>query len=279
MPYFGVACPEPPQYPPWQFHSRQTWLSKEGVPKLLGFKNPLHSLNLLKTPKRFCLCVLYLWLFVALEDKTENLNIKTSPSSCQSNDAFTYGVSGKLHCVLIKEWEWEKQIEPYYEGNNFDLMDLFPVSRAARSPQTVLFFPKKNGWCIYYLCIFVFWLWWVFTVAVRRGYSSLSWAQAPHYSGFSYCRAQALHCSGFSSSNARPQKLWLTGLFATWHVGSFQTRDRTRVSPALQGELLTTGTPGKPMNYTFRITHLRLQFSKRTDAARIFWINILDVEK
>lgn len=77
---------------------------------------------------------------------------------------------------------------------------------------------------------------------------------------------------------ARPQKLRLTGLFATWHVGSFQTRGRTRVSPALQGELLTPGTPGKPMNYAFRITHLlRLQFSKRTDAARIFQINILDV--
>ena len=141
------------------------------------------------------------------------------------------------------------------------------------------FFLLKKGLCIYYLCIFVFWLWWVFTVAMRRGYSSLSWAQTPHYSGFSYCRAQALHCSGFSSCNARPQKLWLIALLATWHVGSFQTRDWTRVSPALQGKLLTTGTPGKPMNYTFRITHLRLQFSKRTDAARIFWINILDIEK
>lgn len=145
MLYFGVACPEPPQYPPWQFHSRQTWLSKEGVPKLLGFKNSLHSLNLLKTPERFCLCVLYLWLFVALEDKTENLNKYKDISSCQSNDAFIYGVSGKLHCILIKEWEWEKQIEPFYQGNNFDLMVLFPVSRAPRSPQTVLFFfPKKR---------------------------------------------------------------------------------------------------------------------------------------
>ena len=139
------------------------------------------------------------------------------------------------------------------------------------------FFSPKNDLCIYYLCGFIFWLWWVSPVAVRRGYSSLPRAQASRYSGFPYCRAQALRCSGFSSSNARAQNLWLTGLFAAWHVGSFQTRDQTRVSPALQGELLTTGTPEKPMNYTFRITHLQLQFSKRTDAARIFWINILDV--
>ena len=32
-------------------------------------------------------------------------------------------------------------------------MDLFPVSRAARSPQTVLFFPKKK---VYVFIIYVF---------------------------------------------------------------------------------------------------------------------------
>lgn len=219
--------------------------------------------------------MLYLWLSVALKDKTENLNKYKDISSCQSNDAFIYGVSGKLYCILIKEWEWEKQIEPYYQGNNFDLMVLFPVSRAPRSPQIVLFFSLKKALCIYYLCIFGFWLWWVFTVAVRRGCSSLSCAQASHYNGVSYCRAQTLHCSLHCSCKA--SEVAAHRLFATWHVGSFQTRGRTRVSPALQGELLTAGTPGKPMNYAFRITHLRLQFSKRTDATRIFQINILDV--
>ena len=47
--------------------------------------------------------------------------------------------------------------------------------------------------------------------------------------------AQAFHCRGLSCCRAQPpdaqaQQLWLTGLVAPRHVGSSQTRARTRVS-------------------------------------------------
>ena len=46
-------------------------------------------------------------------------------------------------------------------------------------------------------------------------------ARAPHYRGLSCCGAQA--------PDAQAQQLWLTGLVALRHVGSSQTRARTRV--------------------------------------------------
>ena len=46
-------------------------------------------------------------------------------------------------------------------------------------------------------------------------------AQASHYRGLSCCGAQA--------PDAQAQQLWLTGLVALRHVGSSQTRARTRV--------------------------------------------------
>ena len=46
-------------------------------------------------------------------------------------------------------------------------------------------------------------------------------ARASHYRGLSCCGAQA--------PDAQAQQLWLTGLVAPRHVGSSQTRARTRV--------------------------------------------------
>ena len=66
-------------------------------------------------------------------------------------------------------------------------------------------------------------------------------ARASHCSGFSCCKAQALERAGFGScgtwtqqlwlsgSRAQTQQLWRAGLVAPWHVGSSQTRPRTRV--------------------------------------------------
>ena len=51
--------------------------------------------------------------------------------------------------------------------------------------------------------------------ALHRG------ARASHYRGPSRCGAQA--------PDAQAQQLWLTGPVAPWHVGSSQTRARTRV--------------------------------------------------
>ena len=47
-------------------------------------------------------------------------------------------------------------------------------------------------------------------------------ARASHHRGHSRRGAQA--------PDAQAQQLWLTGPFAPWHVGSSQTRARTRVS-------------------------------------------------
>ena len=54
-------------------------------------------------------------------------------------------------------------------------------------------------------------------------------ARASHYRGLSCCRAQA--------PDAQAQQLWLTGLFAPRHVGSSQTRARTRV-PCIGRQIL-----------------------------------------
>ena len=97
-----------------------------------------------------------------------------------------------------------------------------------------------------YLFIY-FWLHWVFVavrglslVAASGGYSSLRcadfslqwllslWSTGSRCAGFSSCgtRAQQLWLTG---SRAQAQQLWHTSLVAPRHVGSSQTRDRTRV--------------------------------------------------
>ena len=43
-------------------------------------------------------------------------------------------------------------------------------------------------------------------------------------------RTHRLQKLWFPSSRAQAEQLWHTGLFAPWHVGSFWTKDRTRVS-------------------------------------------------
>ena len=54
-------------------------------------------------------------------------------------------------------------------------------------------------------------------------------ARASHYRGLSCCGAQA--------PDAQAQQLWLTGLVAPQHVGSSQTRARTRV-PCIGRQIL-----------------------------------------
>ena len=53
--------------------------------------------------------------------------------------------------------------------------------------------------------------------------------RASHYCGLSRCGAQA--------PDAQAQQLWFTGLVAPWHVGSSQTRTRTRV-PCIGRQIL-----------------------------------------
>ena len=55
----------------------------------------------------------------------------------------------------------------------------------------------------------------------RAGATLHRGARASHYRGLSCCGAQA--------PDAQAQQLWCTGPVAPWHVGSSQTRARTRV--------------------------------------------------
>ena len=77
-----------------------------------------------------------------------------------------------------------------------------------------------------YLFIYL-WLCWVFvsvrglSLAVASGATLHRGARASHYRGLSCCGAQA--------PDAQAQQLWLTGQVAPRHVGSSQTRARTRV--------------------------------------------------
>ena len=60
-----------------------------------------------------------------------------------------------------------------------------------------------------------------FSSCSKRGPLFIAGARASHYRGLSCCGAQA--------PDAQAQHLWLTGLVAPRHVGSSQTRARTRV--------------------------------------------------
>ena len=110
-------------------------------------------------------------------------------------------------------------------------------------PQGDFFFFKE---LIFFLFI-CFWLRWVFVaehglslVAASRGYSSLRCAgfslqwllllqsTGSRRAGFSSCGTQAQQL-WLAGSRAQAQQLWCTGLAAPRHVGSSQTRARTRV--------------------------------------------------
>ena len=90
----------------------------------------------------------------------------------------------------------------------------------------VSFFFLKYPFIIY-LFIYYFWLCWVlgpcegFLQLRQAGATLHHGARAPHHRGPSRCGAQA--------PDAQAQQLWLTGPAAPRHVGSSQTRARTRV--------------------------------------------------
>ena len=70
-------------------------------------------------------------------------------------------------------------------------------------------------------------------------------ARASHYRGLSCCGAQA--------PDAQAQRLWLTGVVAPRHVGSSQTRARTRV-PCIGRQILNHCTTREALeNVNFNI--------------------------
>ena len=96
------------------------------------------------------------------------------------------------------------------------------------------------------------------------------WLQCVGFSSWwlSCWRARALGCAGSSSCGrrglsscsswaAQAQELWPTGLVASQHVGSFQTRDRTHVSYTAS-RFFTTEPPAKPFTIIFNNVHVKL---------------------
>ena len=76
-------------------------------------------------------------------------------------------------------------------------------------------------------------------------------AQASHYCGLSCCGAQA--------PDAQAQQLWLTGLVAPWHVGSSQTRARTRVPCIGRRTLNHCATREARLNSFMSYTNINLE--------------------
>ena len=73
-------------------------------------------------------------------------------------------------------------------------------------------------------------------------------ARASHYHSLSCCRAQA--------PDAQAQYLWLMGLVAPQHVGSSQTRARTRV-PCIGRQILNhCATREAPWNIFYKVKYL-----------------------
>ena len=67
-------------------------------------------------------------------------------------------------------------------------------------------------------------------------------ARASHYHSLSCCGAQA--------PDAQAQQLWLTGPVAPWHVGSSQTRARTRV-PCIGRQVLNHCATREALNLPY----------------------------
>ena len=68
-------------------------------------------------------------------------------------------------------------------------------------------------------------------------------AWAPHCVGFLRCGSRALECGGFCGFSTQaylPRGMW-----------NLSGPGIEPMSPALQGRLLTTGPPGKPLSYRF----------------------------
>ena len=77
-------------------------------------------------------------------------------------------------------------------------------------------------------------------------------ARASHYRGLSCCGAQA--------PDAQAQELWLMGLVALRHVGSSQTRARTRV-PCISRQILNHCATRETLNtiLILEISHTRVE--------------------
>lgn len=92
-----------------------------------------------------------------------------------------------------------------------------------------------------------------FSSCGKRGWSSLQcisfslqWLLSVQSTGPTAHGLQQLRLAG---SRAQAQQLWCTGLVALSQVEYSWTRNRTLSVPALAGEFLTSGSPGKSLDH------------------------------
>ena len=113
-------------------------------------------------------------------------------------------------------------------------------------------FLKKNIYLFIFGCVGSSFLCKGFLQLQQVGATLHRGARACHYRGLFCCRAQA--------PDAQAQQLWLTGLVAPWHVGSSQTRARTRVpciSRQISQPLRHQGSPSYLLNQQFILIFCR----------------------
>ena len=92
----------------------------------------------------------------------------------------------------------------------------------------------------------------------RAGATPHRRARASHYRGLSRCGAQA--------PDAQAQQLWHTGLAALQHVGSSQTRARTRV-PCIGRQILNHCATREAPNF-FNLINKPMEFAYRNQVIR-----------
>ena len=95
-------------------------------------------------------------------------------------------------------------------------------------------------------------------------------ARAPHYRGLSCCGAQA--------PDAQAEQLWLTGPVAPRHVGSSQTRARTRI-PCIGRQILnhcaTREAPKISFNIAYSAGLLMINFFNFCVSEKVFISTLL----
>ena len=84
-----------------------------------------------------------------------------------------------------------------------------------------------------------------------EGFLQLRQAGAPLHRGAWASHYRGLSCCGAQAPDPQAQQLWLTGLVALWHVGSSQTRARTRV-PCISRQILNHCATREAQEYFFK---------------------------
>ena len=119
------------------------------------------------------------------------------------------------------------------------------------------FFFLKERYLFIYLFIY---LGCVGSSFLCEGFLQLQRAGASLHRGAWASHCRGLSCCGAQAPDAQAQQLWLTGLVAPRHVGSSQTRTRTRV-PCIGRRILnhcaTREAPGFLKKVNFGLTHVK----------------------